>query len=470
MSHRGDVKRLVELVFRKHVVLQAVFPDRHAVVVALVRDVSGFVVADDRGQRRTEHKASFDSLIDRLLVRLDAINATDGEDLGAVAEQRYAFKKRDGRQWHRKVEFHQGTGATHSADGEGYVVAGDTHGHLHDGFHEHWIDLARHDGGTGLYLRQFELSDSASRATAHQADVAGDSGQAHGNRVQVTMGIHDAVAGCLRFEVIRCFTESYTGLLAQFAADHLAESRMGIDAGPYGRAADRHVFGQCSNGGVGAFDSIFDLGGESGEFLSKSNGRRVLHMGSTDLDDLVELPALLAKGFLQLLQTRKKNVLRMCGSGDLHRGRHRVIGGLAHVDMIVGMDWILGPDLFSCRLAGHVRDDFIYVHVGRSAGPGLIHIDGEMSHHPASCTGILQFLHDRVACPANQVASPLVELSEFLIGGRCGMLQLRECMNGLPAHVVMGDRKVQDCSLGRRAVEDVGRHLHGAHGILFDPS
>lgn len=35
----------------------------------------------------------------------------------------------------------------------------------------------------------------------------------------------------------------------------------------------------------------------------------------------------------------------------------RIVGGLGHVDMVVGMDWLLAPELAAQDLDGSIRDD-----------------------------------------------------------------------------------------------------------------
>ena len=55
----------------------------------------------------------------------------------------------------------------------------------------------------------------------------------------------------------------------------------------------------------------------------------------------------------------------------MHGGGERVVRGLRHVDVVVGMDRLLGSHLAAHNFNGAVGDDFVDVHVGLGAAPGL---------------------------------------------------------------------------------------------------
>ena len=55
-------------------------------------------------------------------------------------------------------------------------------------------------------------------------------------------------------------------------------------------------------------------------------------------------------------------------AGEVDRRREDVVGGLAHVDVVVAVDLV----------AGERRDDLVGIHVRRSAGAGLEDVDREL--------------------------------------------------------------------------------------------
>ena len=56
---------------------------------------------------------------------------------------------------------------------------------------------------------------------------------------------------------------------------------------------------------------------------------------------------------------------------DVHRRREGVVGGLALVDVVVGVDGLLRAHLAAEDLDRAVRDDLVGVHVGLRPAPGL---------------------------------------------------------------------------------------------------
>ena len=54
-----------------------------------------------------------------------------------------------------------------------------------------------------------------------------------------------------------------------------------------------------------------------------------------------------------------------------HRRREAVIGGLAEIDLVIGVNGILVAALAAQALIGQCRDDLVEVHVGLGAGAGL---------------------------------------------------------------------------------------------------
>ena len=66
--------------------------------------------------------------------------------------------------------------------------------------------------------------------------------------------------------------------------------------------------------------------------------------------------------------------------GDVHRGRERVVGRLAHVHVIVGMHRLLGAQRAADQLDAPVGDHLVDVHVRLGARAGLPHVQRELRH------------------------------------------------------------------------------------------
>jgi len=61
-----------------------------------------------------------------------------------------------------------------------------------------------------------------------------------------------------------------------------------------------------------------------------------------------------------------------------HRGGKRVVGGLCHVDVIVGMNGSLAAQRRACDLTTAVRNDFVHVHIELRSAAG--HPDMQRKH------------------------------------------------------------------------------------------
>ena len=104
-------------------------------------------------------------------------------------------------------------------------------------------------------------------------------------------------------------------------------------------------------------------------------------MRAADLDDLVPLLGLGRQVFVQPLERGDQVAGDRHAGGNVHRRRERVVRRLAHVDVVVGMDGpflALRADAETQPMVRQVGDHFVGVHVGRSAGAGLIDVDREM--------------------------------------------------------------------------------------------
>ena len=85
-------------------------------------------------------------------------------------------------------------------------------------------------------------------------------------------------------------------------------------------------------------DARFDLEGIARKFLAERQRGRVLEMGAADLDDPVPARRLRGEPAVDGVERRKEPLGDRARGGDVHRGREAVVGRLALVDMIVGVD------------------------------------------------------------------------------------------------------------------------------------
>ena len=67
-----------------------------------------------------------------------------------------------------------------------------------------------------------------------------------------------------------------------------------------------------------------------------------------------------------------------CPRRNVHCGRNRIIAGLSHVDIIIGMNRIFRSDNTPEDLNRTIRDHLVGIHIGRSPGPCLKDVEHEL--------------------------------------------------------------------------------------------
>ena len=104
-------------------------------------------------------------------------------------------------------------------------------------------------------------------------------------------------------------------------------------------------------------DPVRELLHVSTKLLTKGQRSGILQVRTTDLDDLVESLRLGVEGISQLSQGRYEILTNLEDGSNVHGGRESVIGALAHVNVIIGVDWLLRAQFAAQDLDCPVRDD-----------------------------------------------------------------------------------------------------------------
>ena len=181
-------------------------------------------------------------------------------------------------------------------------------------------------------------------------------------------------------------------------------------------------------------------------------------MGAAGLDDVPELSGLGIKGGLGALEGGDEIGLDFGKGREVHCCGDDVVGGLALVYVVVGMD-DTGADVASHDLGGSVGDDLVGVHISRGAGAGLEDVEDEMVVKLA-VDDFLGGLDDGVFLVGFQQAEAGVDLG----GGELYQAEGSDEGTGEPQ---VTDGEVEDGPHGRSAVVGVGGDLHRAHGVFF---
>ena len=144
--------------------------------------------------------------------------------------------------------------------------------------------------------------------------------------------------------------------------------------------------------------------------------------------------------------------------GDVHRGREAVVGRLALVDMIVGMDRRLAAARAGQDLVGPAGDHLVGVHVGLGAGAGLPDDQRELV--------VMLARRDLARRLLDRLGERRVEPAETRVHPRRRLLHEAQRVDDLARHALVGaEREILDRALGLRAPIAVRRDLERSEAV-----
>ena len=233
--------------------------------------------------------------------------------------------------------------------------------------------------------------------------------------------------------------------LRELAADLLGELRVRVEPGA-GRGAAERDLAHVDERRLDALLAEADLRRVAAELLAEGHGHRVHEVRAPRLDDVLEALGLARERALELLERGQQLVGRTIERREVHGAGEHVVGGLAHVDVVVGVH----------AVAGQRGEDLVGVHVRRGARAGLEDVDRELRVVVAG--GHL------VARARDRVGELGVELAQVGVRPGRGALDAPEPVDDRGGDRLAGDGEVVDGLLRLAAVERLSR----SHGR--DPS
>src|SRR5580692_4167344 len=129
--------------------------------------------------------------------------------------------------------------------------------------------------------------------------------------------------------------------------------------------------------------------------FTKSDWSSVLHVGTADLNYVFPLVGFRSDGIAQGFQRRDQSLFCVDSSRNVHRRGKRIIGGLRHIDVVIGMNRSFAPQRRTGELAAAVGDHLIYVHVELRATPRHPHMQRKHVLMP-TCKNLVAGLDDEV--------------------------------------------------------------------------
>ena len=178
-------------------------------------------------------------------------------------------------------------------------------------------------------------------------------------------------------EFVGMRTEGQAAEFADFSSGAFGEFGMRVEARANGRAADGEVV-EPIEGLRNADEIAVEQADPAGKFLAHGERCSVLQMGAADFDDPREFFCFGVERVAKFFDGGQEATGRFGSRGNVHGRRERVIRGLRHVDVVIGMDGFFAAQDAAREFDGAVADDFVDVHVGLRAAAGLPNAQGEV--------------------------------------------------------------------------------------------
>ncbi len=297
--------------------------------------------------------------------------------------------------------------------------------------------------------------------TGVPAHVVGDLHQRAGQHAQFPADLHQRVVGAEGSEQILRLPELQPGLGRDLLRGQPPEVGVRVEPGADGGAAD----GEVPSARVGVPDPIegeVQLRHPAAEDLAQAHGGGVLQVGAAHHDDVVVLLGLGRQLIAEPGDGRVEPLIQLGHHRDVHGGGEGVVGGLAAVDVVVGVHGRLRAAHSPGELDGPVGDDLVGVHVGLGAGAGLEHHQREV---------VVEAPRDHVVGRAgDEFGLVRGQLTQLGVGLGRGLLQHAEGADHgtSPDEGVAADVEVVEAALRLRAPVAVVGDLDLAHGVGFN--
>ena len=198
------------------------------------------------------------------------------------------------------------------------------------------------------------------------------------------------------------------------------------------------------------------------ELLTNGHWHGILQLGAAHLQDVGVLIGFHTEGIGELVELLAQ-ALDLVKHSDAESARIGIVGGLALVDVVVGIDHIVAALLEAHGFQGEVGDHLVHIHVGAGAGTALKNILRELIHATA-------FIEDEIAGLDDGIGDVLAENSFLEIGEGTGFLHHYQAANKLWMVIEFAgaDLEIVEGSLGVYTVVGISRDFEFAQQVFFD--
>ena len=198
------------------------------------------------------------------------------------------------------------------------------------------------------------------------------------------------------------------------------------------------------------------------EFLAERHRHRVLQLGTTHFQDVLELNRFTLEAITQLVdrvhQFHYRGIHR-----DTEAGRVGVVGGLAFVNVVVRVQVLVFTFLVTHQLQANVCQYFVSVHVDGGARAALIDVNRELVHAFA----VVQHF---IAGRDNRICRAFRNGLQLFVGQCCGFLHHHHATDKLRdvADFAVADVEVFNRSQSVDTVVGIRWNFPGTQQVFFD--
>ncbi|MNE31953.1 hypothetical protein D3C80_1255460 [compost metagenome] len=237
-------------------------------------------------------------------------------------------------------------------------------------------------------------------------------------------------------------------------------TRVGVDAGADRGAAQVNFRQHFRCQSLQACEVFTQGSGERTEFLTQGHRNGVLQLGTTHLQDVVEFFTLGRERLNQAVEAGEQSVVTEQQT-QTDRCRVGVVGRLRHVHVVVRVQVLILAFLVTHGLQCDVGDDFVGIHVGRSASTALNHVHHELFVEVAADQTCTSFADGGVL--------GFAQVTQLTVGVGSGLFNHGQTDNQFRVVRNRNARKAEVVhrSQGLDTVIRLSRYFEGAKQVIF---
>lgn len=259
---------LVKLFSGEETKLYAGFLEGDVVLECLLCGLSGVLIADVGVESCYQHKRVVKVVVHLILVCLDSDSAVLVEGSDGLSKKSCGLEEVVSAYGHENIQLEVALACCHT---NSYVVA-----HYLNCDHCYLlalsgVDLAGHDGGTGLVLGDSDLAETVSGSACQPSYIVGDLHHISSESLESTVSKYDLVLACKSVELVWSSLEILACKLGNSLCDLYIKALGGVKTCTNGSTAESKLF-KLGKSDFKELLILFERGAPAADLLRESDG------------------------------------------------------------------------------------------------------------------------------------------------------------------------------------------------------